>query len=151
MGSLETSKVRTLNELMKSMKDNAEKEFPPGKIGTCLEVATRCHKILPLLQYGLNFSFWEISHGLTAFSYNLHRLSSRLTTIAESPNMNRLEFAAKYKLSDEEFHKALHDMRDWGRRKAVDQCLEKYGVDVILGPGDSRINELSSTAGKQSQ
>ena len=42
-------------------------------------------------------------------------------------------------------------MRDWGRRKAVDQCLEKYGVNVILGPGDCRINEFTSAAGKQSQ
>lgn len=38
-------------------------------------------------------------------------------------------------------------MRDWGRRRAVDKCLADNDVDIILGPGDSRINELSSTAG----
>ena len=78
----------------------------------------------------------------------LHRVGPRLTTIPESPNMKRLELAAKYQISDSEYQKALHDMRDWGRRKAVDQCLEKYGVDVILGPGDSGMNELSTAAGK---
>ena len=62
--------------------------------------------------------------------------------------MKRLETAAEYKISEEEYHKALDAMRDWGRRRAVDKCLKEYGVDVILGPGDSRINELSSAAGK---
>jgi hypothetical protein len=40
-------------------------------------------------------------------------------------------------------------MRDWGRKRAVDRCLAEYEVDVIMGPGDSRINELSSAAGRK--
>lgn len=61
--------------------------------------------------------------------------------------MKRLEIAASFDLSYEEYQEALYDMRDWGRRRAVEKCLEEYGVDVILGPGDSRVNELSSAAG----
>ena len=61
--------------------------------------------------------------------------------------MKRLELAANFQITDEEYRKALTDMRDWGRRRAVDKCLAEYEVDVILGPGDSRINELTSAAG----
>ena len=55
--------------------------------------------------------------------------------------------AVNFQITDEEYRTALADMRDWGRRRAVDKCLADYEVDVILGPGDSRINELSSAAG----
>jgi amidase len=61
--------------------------------------------------------------------------------------MKRLEAAAAFNLSDEAYQEALADMRDFGRRRLVDKCLEEYEVDVILGPGDSRINELYVTAG----
>ncbi|KAJ8132154.1 hypothetical protein O1611_g1476 [Lasiodiplodia mahajangana] len=64
-----------------------------------------------------------------------------------SPNMKRLESAATFSLSDEGYQEALADMRDFGRRRLVDKCLEEYKVDVILGPGDSRIHELYATAG----
>ncbi|KAF2822602.1 amidase signature enzyme, partial [Ophiobolus disseminans] len=91
---LETSNVRTLDELMQFMRDNADKELP-----------------------------------------------------LESPNLTRLEIAAKFHITDEEYRETIDNMRDWGRRRAVDKCLAHYGVDVILGPGNSRINELSSAAG----
>ncbi|KAK0711872.1 hypothetical protein B0H67DRAFT_302324 [Lasiosphaeris hirsuta] len=65
----------------------------------------------------------------------------------ESPNMTRLESAAAFPLSEEGYQKALTDMRDFGRRRAVDGTLQSFSVDVILGPGDSRMNELYATAG----
>lgn len=61
--------------------------------------------------------------------------------------MKRLEIAASFQITDEEYRKALTDMRDWGRRRAIDKCLAEYEVDVILGPRNSRINEFSSAAG----
>ncbi|ATY64985.1 glutamyl-tRNA(gln) amidotransferase subunit [Cordyceps militaris] len=65
----------------------------------------------------------------------------------ESPNMTRLEMAAAFNITADEYQDALADMRDFGRRRAVDKCLQDYDVDIILGPGDSRINELYATAG----
>ncbi|OAR02108.1 hypothetical protein LLEC1_05478 [Akanthomyces lecanii] len=65
----------------------------------------------------------------------------------ESPNMTRLEMAAAFNITEHEYQDALADMRDFGRRRAVDKCLKEYGVDIILGPGDSRINELYASAG----
>ncbi|EGX87737.1 glutamyl-tRNA(gln) amidotransferase subunit A, putative [Cordyceps militaris CM01] len=65
----------------------------------------------------------------------------------ESPNMTRLEMAAAFNITEDEYQDALADMRDFGRRRAVDKCLQDYDVDIILGPGDSRINELYATAG----
>ncbi|KAI0389272.1 putative glutamyl-tRNA amidotransferase subunit A [Xylariaceae sp. FL0594] len=65
----------------------------------------------------------------------------------ESPNMTRLETAASFNLSDEAYQEALADMRHFGRRRCIDKCLEDYEVDIILGPGDSRMNELYATAG----
>ncbi len=61
--------------------------------------------------------------------------------------MTRLEMAAAFNISEEEYQDALADMRDFGRRRVVNQCLNEYGVDIILGPGDSRMNELYATAG----
>jgi amidase len=92
--SLEVTKVRTLDELMQFMRDNAEQELP-----------------------------------------------------AESPNLTRLETAAKCDMSDDQYRDALLQLRAWGQKRAVDQCLEDFGVDVIIGPADSRIHELSTAAG----
>ncbi len=61
--------------------------------------------------------------------------------------MTRLETAAAFGITEAEYQKALADMRDFGRRRAVDKSLSDYEVDVILGPGDSRINELYATSG----
>ncbi|OAA42544.1 Amidase signature domain protein [Cordyceps fumosorosea ARSEF 2679] len=54
---------------------------------------------------------------------------------------------AAVNITENEYHDALADMRDLGRRRAVDNCLKEYDVDIILGPGDSRINELYATTG----
>jgi amidase len=59
-----------------------------------------------------------------------------------------LETAANFRITDEEYRKALDDMRNWGRKMAVDRCLAEYEVDVMVGPADSRINEFSSAAGR---
>lgn len=63
--------------------------------------------------------------------------------------MKRLEAAMAFQITDEEYQKALADMRDWGRNRAVDKCLQENDIDIIIGPGDSRINELAVTAGTQ--
>jgi len=62
--------------------------------------------------------------------------------------MKRLELAANSTISEDEYRDALKSMRDWGRRQAVDKCLKENEVDVIIGPADSRIHELSTAAGK---
>ncbi|EMR65888.1 putative glutamyl-trna amidotransferase subunit protein [Eutypa lata UCREL1] len=67
--------------------------------------------------------------------------------ITESPNLTRLEGAAEFSLSAAERRKAIEDMRDFGRRRAIDKCLEEYGVDVIIGPADSEIDDYYSAAG----
>ncbi|KAI1123344.1 putative glutamyl-tRNA amidotransferase subunit A [Nemania abortiva] len=92
--SLESSKVRSLAELMQFMRDNSKLELPD-----------------------------------------------------ESPNMTRLEGAAGFQLSEEDYQKALADMRDFGRRRGVDKSLGENEVDIILGPADSRIHEYYSTSG----
>jgi hypothetical protein len=51
-------------------------------------------------------------------------------------------------MSDDQYRDALLQLRAWGQKRAVDQCLEDFGVDVIIGPADSRIHELSTAAGK---
>ena len=61
--------------------------------------------------------------------------------------MQRLEAAMAFQITDEEYQRALDDMRDWGRNRAVGKCLRENDVDIIVGPGDSRINELAVTAG----
>lgn len=71
--------------------------------------------------------------------------------ITESPNLTRLEGAAEFSLSAEERRQAVEDMRDFGRRRAIDKCLEEYGVDVIIGPADSEIDDYYSAAGKSSR
>ncbi|KAK5652964.1 hypothetical protein OQA88_9444 [Cercophora sp. LCS_1] len=65
----------------------------------------------------------------------------------ESPNMQRLETAAKFSLPTDVRAAAIEDMRDWGRRRAVDKCLKEYDVDIILGPADSEMDDLYSAAG----
>jgi hypothetical protein len=40
-------------------------------------------------------------------------------------------------------------MRDFGQRQAIDQCLEQYGVDVILGPADGEIDDYYSATGRK--
>ncbi|KAI3336488.1 putative glutamyl-tRNA amidotransferase subunit A [Xylariaceae sp. AK1471] len=65
----------------------------------------------------------------------------------ESPNMTRLEGAAKFKLSETERRRAIEAMRDFGQRQAIDLCLEQYGVDVIIGPADSKIGDYYTAAG----
>ncbi|KAI1248790.1 hypothetical protein MGN70_009992 [Eutypa lata] len=61
--------------------------------------------------------------------------------------MSKLEGAAEFSLSAAERRKAIEDMRDFGRRRAIDKCLEEYGVDVIIGPADSEIDDYYSAAG----
>lgn len=63
--------------------------------------------------------------------------------------MKRLEEAAVFTLSEEARKAALDDMRDFGRRRAIDKCLQYYGVDIILGPADSELDDFYTAAGKQ--
>ncbi|KAF4451405.1 amidase family protein [Fusarium austroafricanum] len=91
---LESSKVRTLGEVMEFMESNADLEFPP-----------------------------------------------------ESPNMGRLEIADSFLLSIEERKEAIRKMREFGRNEAINKCLVDNNIDVILGPGDSEIDDYYSAAG----
>lgn len=63
------------------------------------------------------------------------------------PSRKRVEGAASFHVADEEYRKAINDMRDLGPERAANNCVAEYGVDVILGLGGGRINELSSAAG----
>lgn len=51
-------------------------------------------------------------------------------------------------MSEEQYQDTLRQLRTWGQKRAVDKCLEDFGVDVIIGPADSKIHELSTAAGK---
>ncbi|KAI1736309.1 putative glutamyl-tRNA amidotransferase subunit A [Xylaria scruposa] len=114
---LDESKVRTLAEMIQFMRDHADLEFPPGK---------RCS--YPQAQCLLNHSKF-------------------LTQGLESPNMTRLETALSFKISDEEYQKALADVREFGREKSIDKCLKENGIDIILGRADSQINNYYVSAG----
>lgn len=60
--------------------------------------------------------------------------------------MARLEGAAEYVLSAAERKHAIDKVRSFGR-KAIDGCLTTYGVDVILGPADSELDDYYCAAG----
>lgn len=46
-----------------------------------------------------------------------------------------------------EFPPGIDDMRDFGRRRAIDKCLQDYDVDIILGPADSNMYDYYTAAG----
>lgn len=65
----------------------------------------------------------------------------------ESPNMNRLQTALDFQIPDEEYHRALDDVRDFGRQRSIDKCLKENDVNIILGRADSKINNYYVSAG----
>ena len=61
--------------------------------------------------------------------------------------MNQLKTALDFQIPDEEYHRALDDVRDFGRQRSVDKCLEENDVNIILGRADSKINNYYVSAG----
>lgn len=61
--------------------------------------------------------------------------------------MKRLEDAAVFTLSEEARTAAVDDMGDFGRRRAIDNCLQDYRVDITLGPADSEMDDFYTAAG----
>ncbi|RHZ70336.1 hypothetical protein CDV55_108201 [Aspergillus turcosus] len=62
-------------------------------------------------------------------------------------NQGRIEDAAALNISPEEYEAHLQNVRDTGRRRGIDHILNKYGVDVIIGPADSQLTKIAAAAG----
>ncbi|KAI0536965.1 hypothetical protein GGR58DRAFT_527840 [Xylaria digitata] len=60
---------------------------------------------------------------------------------------NVMEFMRSH--ADVELPKAIQAMRDFGQRQAIDYCLKQYGVDAILSPADSEIDDYYTAVGKK--
>ena len=62
-------------------------------------------------------------------------------------NQGRIEEAASLRLSCIEYDAHLQNVRDTGRTKGIDRVLEKYSIDVIIGPADSQLTKIAAAAG----
>ncbi|KAK3937314.1 amidase signature domain protein [Diplogelasinospora grovesii] len=60
---------------------------------------------------------------------------------------DRKEAAAAFSITEDERKAAIEDVRDWGRRRAIDKCLKENDIDIILGPADSEIDGFYTAAG----
>lgn len=63
-------------------------------------------------------------------------------------NQHILEAALDVDVSAKEYESHFKHMRTVGRERGIDYILEKYSVDVILGPADSLLPTLASASGK---
>ncbi|KAJ5162975.1 Amidase [Penicillium coprophilum] len=50
-------------------------------------------------------------------------------------------------MSDDEYHKLVNFARDACGRRGIDKALEENGVDILMGPGDGLLFQISGTAG----
>ncbi|KAG0648046.1 amidase [Hyphodiscus hymeniophilus] len=63
-------------------------------------------------------------------------------------NQGRVEDAASLKLSAEEYEAHLQNIHNIGRTKGIDKTLEKFELDVIIGPADSQLTKIAAAAGR---
>ncbi|KAJ5083647.1 hypothetical protein N7456_013074 [Penicillium angulare] len=63
------------------------------------------------------------------------------------PRQDTLIASQNKSISPEEYDRNLSYLREMGREKGIDLALERYGVDVILGPIDSTISSLATATG----
>lgn len=66
------------------------------------------------------------------------------------PIQNIMENALKManSLSQQEREDAIHWMRQAGGPNGIDKCLQRYNIDVIIGPADCECTEPPAAAGK---
>ncbi|KAJ5701174.1 Amidase [Penicillium malachiteum] len=50
-------------------------------------------------------------------------------------------------MSDDEYHKLVNFARDACGRRGIDKALEENDVDILMGPGDGLLFQISGTAG----
>jgi amidase len=63
-------------------------------------------------------------------------------------NQQTLEAALDINVSAKEYESYFKHMRTVGRERGIDHILEKYDVDIILGPTDSFLSTLASASGR---
>ncbi|KAK2737896.1 hypothetical protein FQN57_007347 [Myotisia sp. PD_48] len=62
-------------------------------------------------------------------------------------NQARVEAAAASNLSPAQYEAHLQNVRETGRARGIDHIINKYGVDVIIGPADSQLTKIAAAAG----
>lgn len=63
-------------------------------------------------------------------------------------NRQTLEAVLDIDVSAKEYESYFKYMRTVGRERGIDHILEKYDVDIILGPTDSFLLTLASASGR---
>ncbi|MCJ1249867.1 hypothetical protein MMC30_007093 [Trapelia coarctata] len=121
LAGLQSSKVRTLDELIQFNKDNAEKELPEG-------IYIIGHQ--PLLHFVSPQGPLILNQPLTDFP------NQALLLAASKDHPPRARHAA-----------LLAHARHIGRTKGIDHTPQKYNIDVIIAPADPPYNLLVSAAG----
>jgi amidase len=74
-------------------------------------------------------------------------MKDALTFCAEHPGQDLLEAAVDNNATSEERDALIKHVHTVSRERGIDLVLDKYGVDVILGPADSPLNLLVCGAG----
>jgi amidase len=64
-------------------------------------------------------------------------------------NQDFLISAQEQMLSPSEYEEHFGNMRRLSTKEGIDLMLDKYGIDVIIGPADSSLCSLASCSGKQ--
>jgi amidase len=65
-------------------------------------------------------------------------------------NQDFLIATQNQKLRPNEYNEHFENMRRLSRQEGIDFILEKYGLDVIIGPADSFIFSLATCSGMSS-
>ncbi len=107
---------------------------------------TKIHSVEELINFNKNNSEKE----LPACESGLLRLDVGLTNHIDSPNQARLEKALTSggKMSMEDHLSLIQWMRNAGGPNGIDHYLQKYDVDVIIGPSDCECTKPAAAAGK---
>ena len=63
-------------------------------------------------------------------------------------NQDMLKSSYELNISSEEYQANFDHMRHIGRDRGIDQILDKYGVDVLMGQIDSTMMSYAASAGK---
>jgi amidase len=92
---------------------------------------------------------------MTRFGPNFHPVSyftrhvrARSIKPLTDHNQGRVEDAASLKLSTGEYEAHLQNIHEIGRTKGIDKILEKFELDVIIGPADSQLTKIAAAAGE---
>jgi amidase len=67
---------------------------------------------------------------------------------AGNDNQGALERALEFELTGSDQEAYVNKLREIGRTKGINKTLQDYDIDVIIGPAESGLTQLSSAAGR---